>query len=54
MPVYEFICDKCDYTFSHIMKISEYEKEKFSCPKCKSKKVKRRITPFQAITSKKS
>lgn len=54
MPVYEFICNKCDHAFSNILKISEYEKKKFVCPKCKSKKVKRQISSFQAITSKKS
>lgn len=54
MPVYEFICEKCDHSFSLDMSITEYEKKKFSCPKCKSKKVRRQISSFQVITSKKS
>lgn len=54
MPVYEFICNACHHAFSHILKISEYEKEKFTCPKCKSRNVKRKISSFQAITTKKS
>ena len=54
MPIYEFICKDCNHAFSHILKISEYEKQEFSCPKCKSKNVKRKLSSFQAITTKKS
>jgi putative FmdB family regulatory protein len=54
MPVYEFICQKCEHNFSLAITISEYEKKKFTCPKCKSDKVKRQISSFQTITSKKS
>jgi len=54
MPVYEYICQKCDHNFSLVIRISEYEKEKVTCPKCKSDKVKRQISSFQVVTSKKS
>lgn len=54
MPTYEFACRKCKKKFSLAMSISEYEKGKAQCPKCKSKDVKQQITPFQAVTSKKS
>lgn len=54
MPTYEFVCEQCQTSFSLLMKISDYEKKKVSCPKCKSKKVKRQLTTFQTITSKKS
>jgi putative FmdB family regulatory protein len=54
MPTYEFICEKCKKRFTLMMKISEYEKKKFRCPKCTSKKVKQQITSFQTITSSKS
>jgi putative FmdB family regulatory protein len=54
MPTYEFVCEKCKKPFSLILKISDYEKRKFSCPKCKSKKVKQQLTSFQTITAKKS
>jgi len=54
MPTYEFICEKCNKKFSETMTISEYEKKKTRCPKCKSTRVKQQITSFQAITSKKS
>jgi putative FmdB family regulatory protein len=54
MPTYEFVCEHCKKPFSLFMKISDYEKRKFSCPKCKSKKVKQQLTSFQTITAKKS
>lgn len=54
MPTYEFSCDKCKKIFTVTMTVSEYEKKKVHCPKCKGRKVKQRITHFQAITSKKS
>ena len=54
MPTYEFVCEKCRKRFSLVMKISDYEKKKFSCPKCKSKKVRQQLSSFQTITAKKS
>jgi putative FmdB family regulatory protein len=54
MPTYEFVCENCKHSFSLFLKISAYEKKKFSCPKCKSKKVKQLLTAFQTITAKKS
>ena len=54
MPTYEFMCEKCNKLFTLILGISEYEKMKFRCPKCKSTRVKQQITSFQAVTSKKS
>ncbi len=54
MPTYEFLCQKCEKPFTLVMSISDYEKKNFKCPKCKSKRVKQQITPFQTKTSKKS
>lgn len=54
MPTYDFLCEKCKKAFSLMLKVSEYEKKKYSCPTCKSKKVKQQITSFQTVTSKKS
>jgi len=54
MPTYDFKCEKCNKKFSMTMTVSEYEKTKLRCPKCKSTKVKQQITPFQVQTSKKS
>ena len=54
MPTYEFVCEKCKKRFTLILSISEYEKKKMECPKCKSRKVKQQISSFQAVRSKKS
>jgi putative FmdB family regulatory protein len=54
MPTYEFVCQKCKKRFSLLLSVSEYEKKKIKCPKCKSTRVQQQITSFQTITSKKS
>ena len=54
MPTYEFYCEKCKKAFSVIISISDYDKKKYNCPKCKGKKVKQQISSFQTVTSKKS
>ena len=54
MPTYEFFCEKCRKPFALMLKISDYEKKKFQCPKCKSSNVKQQITSFQTVTSRKS
>ena len=54
MPTYDFVCERCNKPFTLTMKISDYEKKKFRCPQCKSRKVKQQISSFQTITSKKS
>jgi putative FmdB family regulatory protein len=54
MPTYDFKCEKCKKKFSLSIPISEYEKTKFRCPKCKSTRVKQQITSFQINTSRKS
>jgi putative FmdB family regulatory protein len=54
MPTYDFVCEKCNAPFTLFMSISDYEKKKYTCPKCKSKKVKQQVSSFQTVTSKKS
>jgi len=54
MPTYEFVCERCKKAFGLLLKLSDYEKKKYSCPKCKSRKVKQQLTSFQTITRKKS
>ena len=54
MPTYEFVCEKCKKNFTLTIKVAEYDKKKFRCPKCKGNKVKQLISSFQTITSKKS
>jgi putative FmdB family regulatory protein len=54
MPTYEYRCDECKHKFSLIMSISEHDKKKVSCPKCRKKNVKQQISTFQTQTSRKS
>ncbi len=54
MPTYEFYCEKCRKAFSVVISISDYEKRKYACPKCKGRQLRQHISSFQTITSKKS
>ncbi len=54
MPQYEFTCLACKKKFSLVLSISQYEKRKFKCPRCGSKKLEQRWATVYAITSKKS
>jgi len=54
MPFYEFFCEKCKKQFSLKLSLKDYEKKKYTCPKCKSRKVKQQISTFQTKTSRKS
>jgi putative FmdB family regulatory protein len=52
MPTYQYHCEKCDKSFEITATIAERDAKKFSCPKCKSKKVKQQLTDFAPSTSK--
>jgi putative FmdB family regulatory protein len=54
MPTYEYECRDCKKKFSEILSISEHEKSKVRCPKCKGRKVQQRISTFTTKTSRKS
>ena len=54
MPTYDFRCEKCKKKYTLMLTISEYEKMKPRCPKCKSTRVKQQLTPFEVVTSRKS
>ena len=54
MPTYEYECLECKKKFVLILSISEHDKVKPSCPKCKGKKVKQSISAFTSKTSRKS
>jgi putative FmdB family regulatory protein len=54
MPTYEFVCEKCKKRFTLHLRLAEYEKGGFTCPKCKSRKLKQQISTFQTKTSRKS
>jgi putative FmdB family regulatory protein len=54
MPHYEFFCHDCKKFFSRILSLVDYEEGEIVCPKCGSKRVEQRWSPFTVITSKKS
>jgi putative FmdB family regulatory protein len=54
MPVYEYLCKKCDKTFTVAMTIGEHDKKRAKCPKCKSTSVVPQFGSFYAKTSRKS
>ena len=43
MPIYEYICDKCDTRFERIVINKQQE---ISCPKCTSKKASIQLSVF--------
>jgi putative FmdB family regulatory protein len=54
MPRYEFLCEKYKKPFELTMTISEREKAKPKCPKCKGTNVTSQLAGFMAQTKKKS
>ncbi|MBM3804851.1 MAG: zinc ribbon domain-containing protein [Acidimicrobiia bacterium] len=54
MPVYEYVCLSCRNQFTTVLSITDHDKLKIECPKCKSKKVEQRLSAFFAKTAKKS
>lgn len=54
MPRYEFLCEKCRKPFEVTMTISEREKVKAACPRCKGTNVTPQLAGFMAQTMKKS
>jgi putative FmdB family regulatory protein len=49
MPIYEYICSKCDNRFSLLRTIFESDKEAL-CPRCDSTEVKKVISSFACST----
>jgi len=43
MPIYEFVCSKCNNDFEELV---FSQSEKVACPQCGSKKVKRAMSVF--------
>ena len=43
MPIYEFLCSKCDLEFEKLVFNSS---DPIACPKCKGKKVHRMMSTF--------
>ncbi len=45
MPIYEYICIKCNTLFSALQKIGASEKD-ICCPSCGSNEVKKKLSSF--------
>ena len=43
MPIYEYVCDRCEHEFEKLVFNSS---EKIGCPKCKAQKVSRKMSAF--------
>jgi putative FmdB family regulatory protein len=54
MPTYVFRCVKCGHEFERVMTVTQREKARPSCPKCKGRKVQPVLSGFFAKTSRKS
>ncbi len=56
MPIYEYLCEECEKTFTVTERMTEHgeTKEPPSCPKCASKKTHQIFSTFFAKTSTKS
>lgn len=54
MPIYEYHCQACGLDFSRTESVSAHERAKVACPKCKSTRVQRTLSPFYAKTGRKS
>ena len=45
MPLYEFVCGKCDKDFELLVRSAKWEGEA-TCPHCGSKKLSKRLSVF--------
>jgi putative FmdB family regulatory protein len=50
MPIYEYHCSDCDFTFEVLRKYSEADAE-IGCKKCHQRHVKRKISTFNATSN---
>jgi putative FmdB family regulatory protein len=54
MPLYEYICKKCQKQFDELLTVKEHDTKKIRCPKCKSQDIEKVIEPFFAKTASKT
>jgi putative FmdB family regulatory protein len=54
MPIYEYFCEACQKEFEKILSLHEHDEVKIVCPNCGTNNVHQVMTPFFAVTSKKS
>ena len=54
MPQYGYFCHGCKKAFSKILEQAEYQEGSITCPHCGGRKLEQQVSPFYAVTSKKS
>jgi putative FmdB family regulatory protein len=54
MPLYEFLCLDCKKKFTLALSVRDFDKRKYQCPACKSRKLDEQFTSVNVVTSKKS
>ena len=54
MPMYEYHCQACDRTFTIHQSLEERDAAPVKCPHCQEPNVEQVLSPFVAVTSKKS
>jgi putative FmdB family regulatory protein len=54
MPLYEYVCRKCNNKFGEVLTIKEHETKKVCCPNCQSTELDKVIEPFFAKTARKT
>ena len=54
MPLYEYVCRKCQKKFDKVLTFKEHDLKKVRCPHCASEDVEPVIEPFFAKTARKS
>jgi len=50
MPIYEYMCNKCNESFSLLQRVGITESDTV-CPKCGSKEVRKKFSIFSCSTS---
>lgn len=50
MPIYEYVCEKCEEVFEELILGSKAEND-VQCPKCGEKEVKRKTSCFASTQS---
>ncbi len=54
MPAYDYHCKDCGHEFIEVHRVSEHDKHKPRCPKCKSENIEQKFGAFFAKTSRKA
>jgi putative FmdB family regulatory protein len=54
MPTYVYRCEDCGHEFERVLLMSEHDRAKPQCPKCKSERVAQAVSSVFVKTSRKS